>query len=233
MRLALAFALLLPACGGDGPPPDPPPAEPQEAVDPYADAPVVEPGPDGKHPALLAPHLARETAPETFRVVLDTTDGEVEIECVRAWSPHGVDRFWNLVRIGFYTDTPFHPVFAGSWAGFGVPLDIPVRRAWRSAALLDEPAVQSNRRGYVSLSRPASHVNSRCVEVFVNLADNPDFDRTTAPIGRVVRGLKVVDGLCDEYSRTIDPMGIQNLGRLYFLRGYPKLDWVRSARIAE
>ena len=46
-----------------------------------------------------------QRAPEVSHVRLETTKGTIRLEMKRAWSPHGVDRFYNLARHGYYDNT--------------------------------------------------------------------------------------------------------------------------------
>ncbi len=184
----------------------------------------------GRAPAPLAP---AGPVPETFRVLLRTTKGEIEVECVRAWSPLGVERFHHLVRTGFYSDTPFFAVVPGRYAMFGLPMgNNKLGRAWRSAAIPDEPALESNLRGTLAFGRPAAQANSRSTEVFVNLGDNPDFDGTTAPFGRVVRGIEVADALFADYTGELDMQALRSKGNLYLAR-FPLIDRVKEAVFVE
>src|SRR5438105_8111548 len=68
-----------------------------------------------KNPAAL-----NEKAPETFKATFDTTKGPIVIEVHRAWSPAGADRFYNLVKNGFYDDTRFFRVLDGFMAQIGI-----------------------------------------------------------------------------------------------------------------
>lgn len=192
--LVLLVAGWLAGCGPEPAPADPVDETPTAPVDRYADRGAEETLP-GRDPALVAPHLARGQAPETFRAVFETSKGEVEVECVRSWSPRGVDRFYNLVRIGFYRKTPVHQVVEGSYLTFGIHPHSRVVKAWTKATILDEPAVQSNRRGYLCFLAREGRSNSRSTELVIHLADNPHLDSLSAPIGRVVRGMRVVEQL--------------------------------------
>ena len=52
----------------------------------------------------MKPASLNERAPIFFKVKFDTTVGPVILEVHAEWSPHGADRFYNLVKNGFYED---------------------------------------------------------------------------------------------------------------------------------
>src|SRR5690606_17564793 len=111
------------------------------------------------------------TAPETFRVRFETSKGDFVVEVVRAWAPNGADRFYNLVRNGYYDDVRFFRVISGFMAQFGIHGDPKVNAAWRVRPIPDDPVVESNRRGYVTFAM-TSQPNSRTTQLFINYADN-------------------------------------------------------------
>ena len=54
-----------------------------------------------------------------------------------------------------------------------------------------------------------------------------------APIGRVVQGMAVVDSLYSGYGDSPDQQFIQTIGNSYLTRTFPKLDYIKTARITE
>ncbi|MHC4933114.1 MAG: HEAT repeat domain-containing protein, partial [Planctomycetota bacterium] len=100
-----------------------------------------------RHPALKDPEKANERAPQTFAVRFETTRGPIEVEITREWSPHGADRFYNLVRIGFFDDAALFRVIKGFVAQFGLNADSAVSNVWKRANIPDDPVKQPNRRG--------------------------------------------------------------------------------------
>lgn len=186
------------------------------------------------HP-LRQPHLHQGTAPDTFRVRLETTRGDVVIGVRREWSPRGADRFYNLVRAGFYDGVPVHRVVEGFIADFGIHPDPWVNAAWRQATLQDDPVRSSNLRGRVTFSKGGP--DSRTTQVFVNTDDNPELDEQGfAPFGEVVEGMEVVDGFFSGYGDgpprgdgVYQAMAIAR-GEEYFAE-FPELDRIESARV--
>ncbi|HEX5136736.1 MAG TPA: peptidylprolyl isomerase [Planctomycetota bacterium] len=186
--------------------------------------------------ALLDPSLAKAVAPATFRVRFVTTRGEFLADVYRDWAPHGVDRFWNLVRIGFYDNCAFFRV-TPQFAQFGLTGEKAVNLAWRDAFLPPDPPRQSNRRGFLSFAQGGAP-DKRSTQVFVNRADNTHLDRDFAPIGQVVGGgMDVVDALYAEYGDAA-PHGmgpgqgrILYEGNAYLAKEFPHLDYIKRALI--
>jgi peptidyl-prolyl cis-trans isomerase A (cyclophilin A) len=186
-------------------------------------------------PRLLHPERLTEHAPDTYAVELDTTAGDIVIDVTRAWSPNGADRFYNLVRAGFYTDVAFFRVIDGFMAQTGISGRPPIASAWADATIPDDPVVQHNTRGYVSFATAGP--NTRTTQFFINFADNSRLDATGfSPFGHV-RDMRVVDELEDRYGEG-PPMGIgpeqgriTNEGNAYLREHFGDLDYIESARI--
>ncbi len=185
---------------------------------------------------LLEPDDFQETAPESFRVRLLTTQGDVVIQVNREWSPRGADRFFNLVEAGYYDGIRIHRVVSGFQGEFGVHADPNVSVAWRRAFLVDDTVRVSNTRGRVTFAK--ARPDSRTVQVFINLRDNPGLDADWfAPFGEVVEGMDVADSFYGGYGD--DPpwgqgpylqMAIAS-GATYFDQEFPLLDTIEKAVI--
>jgi len=134
-----------------------------------------------------------ERAPESFRARLETTEGPVVIEVHREWAPRGADRFYNLVRNGFYDGMRIHRVLEDFTAGFGIHDDPYVNAVWRDQTMTDDPRQVSNTRGRVAFAK--SQPDTRSVQVFINLKDNSARldEEAFAPFGEVVEGMEVVE----------------------------------------
>lgn len=182
-------------------------------------------------PNLLNPASLNRTAPATFRVKLTTTKGDVIIQVTRAWAPNGADRFYNLVRAGFFTDAAFFRTIAGFMTQFGVSARPEVSKAFTDANLKDDPVKESNTRGKVTFAQ-TSAPNSRTTQLFINYGNNARLDADRfAPFGEVVEGMSVVDSFYSGYGDTPDQTSIQSQGKAYLDRNFPKLDRILTATI--
>jgi peptidyl-prolyl cis-trans isomerase A (cyclophilin A) len=183
--------------------------------------------------------LARP-APDSFRVRLETSRGEVVAVAHRDWAPHGVDRFYYLVKQGYYDSTYFFRVVENFVAQFGMAGDPRVYAAWRDRRIPDDPVRHANTRGTISFASQGP--NTRSVQLFINLKDNPALDANAggfAPVAEVVEGMPVVDALYDGYGegapRGLGPRQdlIAGQGNAYLQRYFPRLDLIRRATIAQ
>ena len=130
---------------------------------------------------------------------LETTQGDIVIQVTREWAPLATDRFYNLVKAGYYDGIAFHRVLDDFVAEFGIHGDPWVNAAWRQAVMVDEPVRQPNTRGRVTFSKNTP--NSRTVQVFINLKENRSLDdQGFSPFGEVVEGMDVVEELYSEYG---------------------------------
>ncbi|MBN2339634.1 MAG: peptidylprolyl isomerase [Acidobacteria bacterium] len=173
----------------------------------------------------------KETAPEKFRARFATSRGDFVIEVTRAWSPNGADRFYNLVKNGYYDDCRFFRVVKRFMVQFGINGDPGVNKVWNRATAKDDPVKQSNKKGYVTFAM-SSAPNSRTTQIFINYADNSFLDgQGFAPFGKVVEGMDIVDAINGEYGEKPDQAQIQMMGNSYLQKEFPKLDFVKSATI--
>jgi peptidyl-prolyl cis-trans isomerase A (cyclophilin A) len=189
--------------------------------------------------ALLAtpgPSVAQvtdEQAPATFRARFETNQGPFVIEVHRQWAPLAADRFYTLVKRGFYNDVRFFRVLNGFMAQFGLSGNPKLQAEYASAGLTDEPAKQSNLRGFVTFAKE-SRPNTRYTMVFINYKDNSYLDADGfAPFGQVVSGMEIVDKLYSGYGRqnVPDQRRIKSEGNAYLAAEYPKLDFIKTARL--
>lgn len=215
--LAAAAVLALASCAGD-------------ASDEDAAAPADEPS----ETALLDPAGLAETAPESFRVNFETTKGAFVVEVVRAWSPNGADRFYTLVKHGYYDDVRIFRVVPGFVAQFGLHGDPAVSSAWRNVAIMDDPVVESNVRGTVTFAKTGAP-NSRTTQLFINFGDNSRLDADGfAPFGRVVEGMdEVVDHFHSGYGEGVSQPSAQRQGNAYLDQNHPELDRIETAVLVD
>ena len=185
---------------------------------------------------LLQPSRFAATAPERFRVRFETSEGEFVVAARRDWAPLGVDRFYNLVRGGFFDDSRVYRAVDGFVAQFGLNGDPYVNQAWKTEFLVDDPVTQTNRRGTVTFAKGGRH--SRTTEIFVNLRDNPQLDENGfAPIGEVVEGLEVADAFYTAYGDG-PPRGegpyqamVEARGNAYLDADFPELTRIERATL--
>jgi peptidyl-prolyl cis-trans isomerase A (cyclophilin A) len=188
---------------------------------------------------LLALPFWHNKAPDVFRVKFETSAGSFIIEAHRDWSPHGADRFYDLVRTKYYDDSRFFRVVAGRWAQFGINGDPMIAQQQRHVTIPDDTLKQHNTLGYVAFSNTGP--NTRSTQVYINLGDNTarnDIETGFAPFGRVVEGMDIVERLYGGYGEHSGGgmrAGHQDQmfegGNAYLDREYPKLDKLIRATI--
>lgn len=187
--------------------------------------------------ALRDPSLANETAPDKFRARFRTTKGDFVIESERRWSPHGVDRLYNLIRIGYFHETPFYRMAKGFVAQFGFHPEPEINHIWKSANIPDDQNIVSNFRGYISFA--AAGPNTRSVQMFINLKNNGNLDRMQGgkafpTVAKIVEGWNsTIAKLTAEYGETPNQGMILNRGKAYIDKEFPNMDKILSAAIIE
>lgn len=187
-------------------------------------------------PDLSVPASLTEKAPEAFKARFETSKGSFTVEVTRSLAPNGADRFYNLVRTGYFTDVEFFRVISGFMCQFGIHGNPKVTAAWREARIPDEPVKGSNTRGAITFAKAGP--NTRTTQLFINLVDNARLDGMGfSPFGKVVEGMDVVDQLHSGYGECA-PQGLgpdqgrtQQEGNAYLKKEFPKLDYIKSAAI--
>lgn len=181
-------------------------------------------------PSLLNPASMRAKAPEMFKVKMTTTKGDVIIQVHRGWAPLGVDRFYNLIRGGFFKDAAFFRIVPGFVAQFGIPARPDVGAAWEKARIPDDRVLQSNKRG--TLTFATAGPNTRTTQIFINYADNARLDADGfAPFGEVVEGMDVVDKFFSGYGEAPRQDLISSQGKAYLDKSFPNLDRILTTTI--
>jgi peptidyl-prolyl cis-trans isomerase A (cyclophilin A) len=179
---------------------------------------------------LRNPAALTEQAPAMFAAAFDTSKGRFVLDVHRDWAPIGADRFYNLVKSGFFNNVRFFRVIGGQLAQFGMHGDPPVQEAWRDAVVEDDPVKHGNTRGSVSFASRGP--NTRTTQLFINLRDNSAYDRLGfAPFAEVVSGMEVVDRLYSGYEERPDQGLIDDEGNAYLAREFPNLDYIQKAAI--
>jgi peptidyl-prolyl cis-trans isomerase A (cyclophilin A) len=192
----------------------------------------------GVNRALLNPAALNEQAPPVYKVKFDTSKGAFVVEVHRDWAPIGADRFYNLVKNGFYDDDRFFRVIEGFMVQFGISGNPQVSAQWENANLKDDPVTQSNKPGMITFATRGP--NSRTTQVFINYNDNERLDTMGfAPFGQVTSGMSVVQSLYGGYGEGA-PRGagpsqprMQADGNSYLTSQFPKLDYITKATITK
>ena len=188
-------------------------------------------------PGFSDPAKLTEKAPDTFQARFSTTKGSFTIEVTRSLAPNGADRFYNLVRSGYFNDVAFFRVVPGFMCQFGIHGDPAVAAKWRDANISDDAVKGSNARGTITFATAGP--NTRTTQLFINFGDNANLDgQGFSPFGKVVEGgMAVVDKLNGEYGdgapfgRGPDQGRIQSEGNSYLKKDFPNLDYIKSASI--
>lgn len=184
--------------------------------------------------ALMKPALLKEKAPETFKAKFDTSKGSFVVLVTRAWAPEGADRFYNLVKNGYYDDVRFFRVVPNFVVQFGIHGDPAVSKVWQDAKVQDDPVKESNKRGYVTYAKAGP--NTRTTQIFINLKDNISLDaQGFPPFGQIVDGMETVDHLASEYGENLTSLQgqIYAEGNLFLAKRAPNLDYIKKASIVK
>jgi len=200
-------------------------------------APSAAPAKPAAELALDKPATLNQKAPDVFRAKFATSKGDFVIEVHRDWAPNGADRFYNLVRAGYFNETRFFRVVSGFMVQIGIHGKPEINTAWNNQQIPDDPVVKSNLRGFVTFAK-TNAPNSRTTQFFINFVNNANLDGMGfAPFGQVTSGMEVVDGLYAGYGEGA-PRGqgpnqgrIQSEGNAYLMRDFPQLDFVKQATV--
>jgi peptidyl-prolyl cis-trans isomerase A (cyclophilin A) len=184
-------------------------------------------------PSLLNPSSLRARAPELFKVQFTTTAGDFVAEVHRDWAPLGADRFYNLVKNGFFTNAAFFRVVVSPRpfiVQFGLNANPAVNKVWQNANIKDDPVKQSNTRGMLVFATAGP--NTRTTQLFINLNNNSPLDASGfAPFGMVTEGMDVVDKIYPGYAERPDQGRITAEGDAYLTKNFPKIDKIKMAKV--
>ena len=147
-----------------------------------------------------------------------------------------MDRFYNLVKLGYFKDTAVFRVIDNFIVQFGIHGNPSVSKLWQDANIKDDPKSQSNKSGTLTFATAGK--DTRTTQLFVNLKDNPFLDsQGFTPIGEVVSGMDIVKGLYGGYGEGA-PQGkgpsqalIQAKGNVYLKESFDKLDYIKSVAL--
>jgi peptidyl-prolyl cis-trans isomerase A (cyclophilin A) len=189
--------------------------------------------------ALSNPAALKETAPATFTANFDTSAGPFTVTVHREWAPHGADRFYNLVKNGFFTNVRFFRAIPNFMVQFGIHGDPAVASQWRNARLPVDKVVKSNTRGMITYAMGGSP-DTRTTQVFINFRNNANLDAMGfAPFGEVTTGMENVDKIFTGYGEGAprgkgpDQGRVQAEGNAYLMKDFPKMDYIKAATIGK
>lgn len=187
-------------------------------------------------PGFADPSHLTEKAPETFKAQFDTTKGKFTVEVTRSLAPNGADRFYNLVKSGYFSDIAFFRVVPGFMVQFGIHGDPAVSAKWRAANIPDDAVKGSNTRGTITFATAGP--NTRTTQLFISFGNNTFLDNQGfSPFGKVTDGMDVVDKIYSGYGegapsgRGPDQGRIQGEGNAYLKKDFPNLDYIKSATL--
>jgi peptidyl-prolyl cis-trans isomerase A (cyclophilin A) len=177
-------------------------------------------------PASQAP----APVPDVYRVNFATSKGDFVVEVTKSLAPLGAERFYHLVQRKFFDNARFFRVLSGFMVQFGINGDPAVAASWRSRAIKDDPVKITNARGTITYAMAGP--NTRTTQLFINFGNNQGLDsQGFSPFGKVVSGMEVVDSLYAGYGESPDQGQIQTQGNTYLQAHFPKLDYIKTARI--
>jgi cyclophilin family peptidyl-prolyl cis-trans isomerase len=178
------------------------------------------------------------TAPAEFKVKLETSKGDIVLNVVRDWAPKGADRFYSLVKNGYYDDCRFYRVLPKYVAQVGIHGDPKISGKWHEAPIGDDPVKQKNTRGRVTFAKGGP--NSRTTNIFINLRDSTSLDsQGFAPIGEVIEGMDVADQLHSGYGdgapkgRGPSQKRLYEEGNAWLQKDFKDLDLIKTAKIVD
>jgi peptidyl-prolyl cis-trans isomerase A (cyclophilin A) len=184
-------------------------------------------------PSLLNPASLRAKAPELFKAQFTTTKGDVIVEVHRDWAPLGADRFYNLVKNGFFNNAAFFRVVVAPRpfvVQFGLNASPEVNKVWEHASIKDDPVMGSNTRGMLVFATAGP--NTRTTQLFINLNDNKFLDSMGfAPFGTVSEGMDVVDKIYSGYGESPDQGRLTEEGDAYLVKNFPMIDKIKLAKV--
>ena len=182
-------------------------------------------------PSLLSPGSLKGKAPAMYKAQFTTTKGDFVVEVHRDWAPLGADRFYNLVKNGFFTNAAFFRVVPGFVVQFGLNANPAVNQVWQKANIIDDPVKQSNKRGTITFATAGP--NTRTTQLFINFSDNTPLDaQGFAAFGTVTEGMDtVVDKIYSGYGQRPDQGRITNEGDAYISKTFPNIDKIKAAKI--
>ncbi len=178
----------------------------------------------------MNPDQLNETSPEKFQVKFETSKGDFIVSVTRDWAANGADRFYTLVKNGYYDNCRFFRVVENFIVQFGISGDPQQNAIWRAARIQDDKPKQSNAREYITFATAGP--NTRTTQLFINFGDNSFLDNQGfTPFGKVEEGMSVVESITGKYGEQPDQGRIQKEGNAYLEKTFPEMDYIKTATI--
>ena len=182
--------------------------------------------------------LFKIKAPEIYKTEFITSRGNFTVEVYRAWAPLAADRFYQLIKTGYYNNCLVFRAIKNNLVQFGVSPDKTKNIFWQNHYLKDEPVIASNTDSTICFARGGP--GTRKTSVFINLKNNPVYDTTEisgvrgfVPFGKVVAGMDIVRLLNSEYGN--EPMqfvdSVYFKGNMHLLKKFPNLELINEAKL--
>ena len=189
-------------------------------------------------PKLFKERWTEKQAPEYFKARFETTQGSFDIEAKREWSPEGVDRLYQLIDRGFYTDIAIFRVIPKFVVQFGIHDNSELNNIWKKYKINDEPVLQKNDSLTISFARGGK--KTRTTQIFINMKENHRLDNLSSGgvkgypvIAKITSGMENVHKFYADYGpKPAKEQGqIYSKGNIYLKEKYPKLDYITKAYI--
>ena len=197
--------------------------------------------PANAHPGLLDPSQAKFTAPAKFHAKFETTKGDFVVEVNREWAPNGADRFYSMIKVGYFQNTAIFRAVDNFMFQFGIHGVPKVANAWKNTPIKDDkPAGKSNVPGTLSFAQTGAP-NSRSSQMFVNLGNNSFLDRGRNggagfyPFGKIVKGKENIAKINVEYGENKGNVQGEFMsgGNAYIQNKFPNLDYIKRVTILQ
>jgi len=179
--------------------------------------------------------VAATYASDSYQVEFDVTlskgvTGAFTVEVYPEWAPLGAARFKEIVESEIWTAARFFRVVSNFMVQWGIPGRPSLAAEWREKKIQDDEVKESNKRGTITFA--TSGKDSRTTQVFINFVDNANLDGMGfAPFGKIIKGMDVVDKIYSGDGETPNQGKIQAEGNTYLKKSFPKLSYIKSAKL--
>ena len=183
------------------------------------------------------PYIDKSAAPaltEVKQVKMTTDLGEVLIDVYPAAAPNAAQRFLELVKSGFYDNTPVFRVVPGFVAQFGINWRDP-HKAWKENNFKDDPSLFKLDKGTLAFAKAGPNTNS--TQVFINYGDNSRLATQGgfSTFAKVVSGMDVVEKFkaVGDPRMGLDQEALWNNGEAYLQRQPDKPNMILKAEVVD